>query len=330
MKCSHHPEQDLVGYCIVCGNLGCNECFTAVESDLYCRKDFKSAPKRGAEEFKSIAETIAEQKRKEKALQRPDRQRLVVQRKDGQTSYGVCLSMNLGGTGFYIDVCDFTGQLLEKREFIAFADMKAVFYVKSFHGRFDRRQQYEEWQPEGDKLIVLFKDGEIMKGYSYAPYRADAPRFYLIPKDPESNNISVLIESSAVERVYTPAEYEQKLADELQAYVEEHAVEGVSRIEAEGDFYFHHHSYNRALRAYEKALEQRPDAPDLLKRCAVTYYNLGAAHIHSHEYPQALEYIKRAHELDPKNTHIHVKLRELERAVNKLREKHEKRKSAGA
>lgn len=328
MKCSSHPENDLIGYCVVCGNLGCNACFAVFEEGLYCRKDFKTVAKRAGHEFRSIAETIEEQKRKERALHRPDRQRLVVQRKNGELSYGVCLSMNLGSTGFYIDLCDLTGQLKNERVFVAFEEMKAVFYVKSFHGHFDRHQKYEEWRPEGSELVVQFKDGEIMKGFSYAPYRADAPRFFLIPKDAATNNISVLIESSALERVYNPTDYDQKLKEDMHAYVAEHAVQGVSRTEAEGDFYFRRHHYKRALRAYENALAETAENLTLRKKTAAALYNFGAIYIQRHEYPQALEYIKKAHQYDPDNTHIHVKLRELERAVTRLRDKHLRDKSS--
>lgn len=329
MKCSSHPDNDLIGYCIVCGDLGCNECFTTFEGDLYCRKDFKAITKRTGREFKSVAESIEDQKRRDQALHRPDRQRLVIHRKTGEICHGVCFSMNLESAGFYVDLCDLTGKPLDQRLFISFEELKAVYYVKSFNGHFDRRQRYAEWRPEGSEVVLQFKDGEILEGNMHGPYRPDKPRFFLISNDPESNNISVLIEASAVEHIFTPAEYQRKLLADLDAYVEKHTGHGVSRAEAEGDFHFHVRDYFKATQAYEKALKEAPDSPDLVKKYAVTQYNIGAWHIHRHEYRQALEYVEKAHDLDPENRRIHVKLQEIQRAIAKMREKRLRRKQAG-
>ena len=324
MKCPSHPDNDVIGYCIVCGQLGCNQCLAIFEGDLYCRKDFKAIAKRTGREFKPVAETEQEKKRREKALHRPARQRLVIHRKTGDTCCGVCFSMNLESTGFYADLCDRTGKPLDQHIFVPFEELKAVYYVKSFDGRFDRNLRYREWHPEGSEVVVEFKDGEILEGNLLRPYRPDAPRFFLIPKDPQSNNISVLTEASAVERVCTPAEYEQSLMADLDAYVEKHAGRGISIPEAEGDFYFRGRDYFRASQAYEKALADTPDSPGLLKKYAITQYNIGARHIHRHEYEMALEYVRKAHELAPDNTRIHVKLQELRRIVVKREEKREK------
>ncbi len=321
MICSIHPENELVGYCSVCGDLGCNECFTVHEGEHICRRDFKAITKRTGMEFKSINEKVKEQERREKTLQRPDRQRLVIHRKSGETSFGVCFSMNLESNGFYADLCDLSGRLLDQRLFVSYEELKAVYYVKSFDGHFDRDQNYAQPHPVGAEIVVQFKDGEIIEGHIHGQFRTDARRFFLFPKDTRSNNISVLVESTAVERVYTPAEYQQKLTSDLQEYVEKHAIGGISRAEAAGDFHFRFRDYFLALQAYEHAMQETPDSVELIKKFAYTMYNIGAWHIHRHEYPQALECLQKAHEMEPKNTRIHVKMREVQRVIDKMREK---------
>jgi tetratricopeptide (TPR) repeat protein len=78
--------------------------------------------------------------------------------------------------------------------------------------------------------------------------------------------------------------------------------------------------------AYEGAIKETPNNPGLLKKGAVTLYNVAAAHIQRHEYLEALTHLEKAHELDPENTRIHIKLREVQRSVDKIREKHHRRK----
>lgn len=328
MKCVSHSDNDVIGYCIVCGDLGCNECFAIHDGDHYCRKDFKAITKRTGQEFISVQEKAREQERREKTLQRADRQRLVIHRKSGETSFGVCFSMSLESNGFYADLCDLSGRLLDQRIFVSYEELKAVYYVKSFDGHYDKKQQYGQHQPRGPEIVVQFKDGEMIEGHIHGQYRVDARRFFLFPKDAQSNNISVLVEGSAIDRVYTPAEYQQKLTSELQDYVEKHAINGISRAEAAGDFHFRLREYFLSLQAYEQALKETPDSAELKKKYAYTQYNIGAWHIHRHEYTQALDCLRKAHELEPGNTQIHVKMREVQRAVDKILEKRLRKSSA--
>jgi hypothetical protein len=44
---------------------------------------------------------------------------------------------------------------------------------------------------------VVFKDGEVMVG-STVGYERQRPAFFLIPADPQSNNRSVFVVSSAI------------------------------------------------------------------------------------------------------------------------------------
>jgi hypothetical protein len=83
------------------------------------------------------------------------------------------------------------------------AELKAVFFVKSFEGNpsYDERKEFcKEHMIHGKKIEVLFKDGEILVGATtgYDPHREG---FFLFPVDPQSNNLRIYIVSAAVKQV---------------------------------------------------------------------------------------------------------------------------------
>jgi hypothetical protein len=83
---------------------------------------------------------------------------------------------------------------------LAIDKLKAVFLVKSLEGNPDyseRKVFHRSESPRGRKVEVKFLDGEVMQGIAI---RCDAQRsgFFLIPPDPESNNISIYAVSKAV------------------------------------------------------------------------------------------------------------------------------------
>lgn len=82
--------------------------------------------------------------------------------------------------------------------------LKAVFVVRDFHGnpQFEERNFYMEGEnPSGLKLEVTFTDGEVMVGSTVLNYDRKRPGNFIIPADPNSNNLRVFVVSSAVKRV---------------------------------------------------------------------------------------------------------------------------------
>lgn len=82
-------------------------------------------------------------------------------------------------------------------------EIKALFFVKSFDGNRDYRERKEFLQGDrilGRRVELTFIDGEEMKGSTldYDPRRRG---FFLIPVDPDSNNIQVFVVSNAVVKV---------------------------------------------------------------------------------------------------------------------------------
>ncbi len=86
-----------------------------------------------------------------------------------------------------------TDQATDQVSTVNTADLKAIFFVKSFEGN---QRHIERTDMErtgfGRKINVQFKDGETLFGYtsSYSPGR---PAFFVYPADPESNNERILV-----------------------------------------------------------------------------------------------------------------------------------------
>lgn len=86
---------------------------------------------------------------------------------------------------------------------VRLADLKALFFVKELAGNPGHRKTnaFPAGRPvQGRKLRVVFRDGEELVGTTqgYAPGR---PGFFLVPADPESNNVRCYVVTAATERV---------------------------------------------------------------------------------------------------------------------------------
>jgi hypothetical protein len=88
--------------------------------------------------------------------------------------------------------------------YVSLKRLKAVFVVRDFHGnpKFEERNFYMEGEnPSGLKLEVTFADGEVMVGSTLLNYDPKRQGNFIIPADPNSNNIRVFVVSSAVKSV---------------------------------------------------------------------------------------------------------------------------------
>ena len=82
--------------------------------------------------------------------------------------------------------------------------LKAIFIVRDFIGnpKYDERKKYVEGEnPPGVKVEVTFNDGEVMVGSASLGYDPKRQGNFIIPADPDSNNIRVFVVSSAVKSV---------------------------------------------------------------------------------------------------------------------------------
>jgi hypothetical protein len=88
------------------------------------------------------------------------------------------------------------------------SDLKAIFFVKTFHGNKDysEKKTYTALHQSTKKILVRFKDSETLVGYleGDVPWQKGfhlEPKkggFFLIPTDHNSNNIKVFVVSTSV------------------------------------------------------------------------------------------------------------------------------------
>jgi len=83
---------------------------------------------------------------------------------------------------------------------LAINELKAVFLVKTFEGNRDyseRKVFHKSDRVLGRKVQIKFIDGEVLQG-TMVGSDADGSGFFLIPPDPESNNISLFAVAKAL------------------------------------------------------------------------------------------------------------------------------------
>ncbi len=84
-------------------------------------------------------------------------------------------------------------------------ELKAVFFVRDLAGNPKRRDLRgflgsPAETRQGKKLAVLFKDGELLCGYSLA-FSPDREGFFMFPSDVESNNLRIYVMTAACAEV---------------------------------------------------------------------------------------------------------------------------------
>ncbi len=127
---------------------------------------------------------------------------VVAHGQDGRVFKGMTLDLDPGRPTFHLRTAG------GKVEEIRLAEMKAVFFVRSLDGNGARQERLQvapdDVRGRGSKLVaVRFNDGEVLVGFTirYPPAR---PYFYVLPADPDSNNIRVLVARAAVAAMESP------------------------------------------------------------------------------------------------------------------------------
>jgi len=85
---------------------------------------------------------------------------------------------------------------------VALSGLKAVFFVRSFTGNAAHQPNDElaEARGQGRRLVVHFKDGELLRGFTVG-YNPAKRGFFVIPSDPDCNNMRVYVFNEAVDRI---------------------------------------------------------------------------------------------------------------------------------
>ena len=83
------------------------------------------------------------------------------------------------------------------------AELKAIFFVKSFDGDPQRPKVTDPAATEagpGRRIRIVFKDGEVLVGTTQG-YNPSRPGFFVVPADPESNNERCYVVAAATREV---------------------------------------------------------------------------------------------------------------------------------
>lgn len=82
------------------------------------------------------------------------------------------------------------------------ADLKALFFVKSFGGDAQRTKvnDADTAPAAGRRIRIVFKDGEVLVGTTQG-YNPSRPGFFVVPADPESNNERCYVVAAATREV---------------------------------------------------------------------------------------------------------------------------------
>jgi hypothetical protein len=84
---------------------------------------------------------------------------------------------------------------------VPIAELKAVFFVKSFEGDPAYRERIDvERAGFGKKIQVNFNDGETLLGYSHG-FTPNRSGFFVFPADPRSNNDRIFVITAATKDV---------------------------------------------------------------------------------------------------------------------------------
>jgi hypothetical protein len=129
---------------------------------------------------------------------RMDPVKIVVRFSDGRTKKGYSQDFFPNKSLFHLTTSR-SGKPVEPEE-IRLAELKAVFFVRTFEGNPDYREKNEFTEgesPRGRKVEVAFTDGEIMQG-SVLGYNPKEVGFFLFPADSKSNNLRAFILNKAV------------------------------------------------------------------------------------------------------------------------------------
>jgi hypothetical protein len=125
--------------------------------------------------------------------------KVVAHFKDGKTARGFTQDFRPDAESFHLLPSEGGG--IPTR--IRLEDLKALFYVKDWGAmrrQVERAKRFGSGQPQGQKTVVEFRDGERIWGYA-EEYSSNSRGFYFIPADPQENNTRIFIVNSSVKQI---------------------------------------------------------------------------------------------------------------------------------
>ena len=122
-------------------------------------------------------------------------QKLVVHKNDGTVHKGVTQDFDPHREAFHFLPAEGGGIPIR----MELAETKALFWVKDYIGnrQYVARQSFEQGPRSGERTVVTFQDGEEIWGTLTGDAEGQLG-FFLIPADPEDNNIRIFVVRAAL------------------------------------------------------------------------------------------------------------------------------------
>lgn len=335
MKCPVHSDRDVVGYCTDCGAFGCDRCLSSKASgDSLCQKCEKArgaAVKTGKKGL--VSKLLGDKKTPTPAPARrspPGRasvarkagtgRKLVLRFRNKKIVKGTTYKLDPHSLGFYLVPLEPQGD--EERMYVHFSDLKAIYFVRDFEGKFDSSEAVQDYPAEGQEARVAFEDGEIIEGRTLHHFDPACLRFFLAPKEKRGNNISVLVERSALKGLEIGDYKEGFFAEEEEVLnVTATGKKGrapLSQNESMGDLYFSMKNYDAALTEYEKVKQEYAHDKRLGLKISVCNFNRGVNFIKSRRYLEAKAEFEKIGEDDPIYEKAKKKIRKIEKILREV------------
>lgn len=331
MKCPVHSDKDVVGYCIECGAFGCNVCLVPKgRGESLCVKcekalEAKNKEKKGLfSKFRAEKETQATAShatggRSSVARKTGTTRKLIIHFKNGRVLKGTTYKLDPRSLGFYLVPLESTqGQ---DRIFVHFSDLKAIYFVRDFEGKFDPAEAVSEPASESQEVKIMFDDGEVVEGRILHHFDPACLRFFMVPVEENTNNISMLVERSALKGMEMDGFREGIFAEEegvAVSGIEERGRAPLSQSESMGDVYFSMKNYNAALAEYEKVQKEHPHDKRLALKISVCNFNRGVNFIKSRKYHEAKSEFEKIAEDDPIYEKAKKKIRKIEKILKEV------------
>lgn len=139
--------------------------------------------------------------------------KVAVRFKDGRVLKGTTQDFVPGKPFMHLHTPDSTEAVIVEIE-----ELKAIFFVKDFAGNpeYSESRVFPDQIPsaKGRKIVVVFKDNEVMTGYTFG-YDPGRSGFFVVPTDEMSNNDRAFVIRSAIKAVGVGLKADQILAKEL-------------------------------------------------------------------------------------------------------------------
>jgi hypothetical protein len=139
--------------------------------------------------------------------------KVAVRFKSGQVIKGTTHDFVPGKPFFHLHILN-SNEAVE----VQVEELKAIFFVKDFAGKpeYSETKTFPNEIPasKGRKIVVIFKDGEVVTGYTFG-YDPGRSGFFVMPTDEACNNERAFVVRSAVREVGLGLKADQILARHL-------------------------------------------------------------------------------------------------------------------